>query len=145
MIGYLEVLGAVSIWAIINGLVIKGVKKTSGVGVGTWMSLVGVAIFSFMFLAKNPFVGLNQYQVTMLVLLGLTSAVNNSLFYTALKMTYVYNAALLHYFASILAILLIAFVPMFKESLLPVDIIAVLVGFMGLAIITIPNWQGASR
>ena len=144
MIGYLEVLGAVSIWAIINGLVIKGVKKTSGVGVGTWMSLVGVAIFSVMFLAKNPFVGLNQYQVTMLVLLGLVSALNNSLFYTALKMTYVYNAALLHYFASILVIILIAFVPMFHETLTPVDIVAVLLGFAGLVIITRPSWQNNS-
>ncbi len=144
MIGYLEVLGAVLIWAIINGLVIKGVKKTSGVGVGTWMSLVGVVIFSIMFLFKNPFTELTHYQMTMLALLGLVSALNNSLFYTALKMTYVYNAALLHYFASILAIILIAFVPMFQEKLTPVDIAAVLIGFAGLAVITLPSWQGNS-
>lgn len=144
MIGYLQVLGAVLIWAVINGLIVKGIK-TSGTGVGTWMSLVGVAIFGMVFWGVNPFSGMSGYQLKMLAILGLSAALNNGLFYTALKMTYVYNASLLHYFASVLAILLIAFVPIFQETLAPVDILAVLVGFVGLAIITVPNWQSSSK
>lgn len=144
MIGYLQVLGAVSIWAVINGLIIKGIK-TSGVGVGTWMSFVGVLIFVTVSGGTNPFSDLNTYQFTTLVYLGLASALNNSLFYTALKMTYVYNAALVHYFASILVIPLIFFVPQFKEALGPVDVIAIFLGFAGLVVITLPNLSGSTR
>ena len=39
--GYLQVLGAVSIWAFFNGVLVKGIK-TSGVGVGMWTGMVGV-------------------------------------------------------------------------------------------------------
>lgn len=144
MIGYLEVSGAVLIWAIINGLLIKGIK-TSGVGVGTWMSFVGVLIFFALSGGANPFYGLNKYQFTMLIHLGIVSALNNSLFYTALKMTYVYNAALVHYFASILVIPLIFFIPQFKEVLGAVDIMALIIGFAGLAVITVPNLFGPKR
>lgn len=144
MIGYLEVLGAVLIWAVINGLLVKGIK-TSGVGVGTWMSFVGVLIFIAVSGGVNPFNGLDVYQFKILMCLGIASALNNSLFYTALKMTYVYNAALVHYFASILVIPLIFFVPQFKESLGPVDVIAIFIGFAGLAAITVPNLSGSKR
>lgn len=144
MTGYLEVLGAVLIWAIINGLLVKGIK-TSGVGVGTWMSFVGVLIFVAVSGGANPFSGLNKYQLTMLLYLGVVSALNNSFFYTALKMTYVYNAALVHYFASILVIPLIFFVPQFNEPIGVVDVAAILVGFAGLAVITIPNLSGPRR
>ena len=40
MIGYLQVLGAVSIWAFFNGVLVKGIK-TSGVGVGMWTGIFG--------------------------------------------------------------------------------------------------------
>lgn len=141
MIGYLQVLGAVLIWAVINGLLVKGIK-TSGVGVGTWMSFVGILIFITASGGTNPFNGLDCYQFKILMCLGIASALNNSLFYTALKMTYVYNAALVHYFASILVIPLIFFVPQFKETLGLVDVASILIGFIGLAVITGPNLSG---
>lgn len=145
MIGYLEVLGAVSIWAFINGLIIKGVKETSAIAIGTWMSWVGVLIFVVVSAGANPFVGLNKGQLITLGYLGLVAALNNTLFYTALKMTFVYNAALFHYFASVIVIFLVVFIPAFKETLLLVDIVAVVLGFVGLAIITLPNLSGGSK
>jgi len=144
MTGYLEVLGAVTIWAIINGVLVKGIK-TSGVSVGTWMSFVGVLIFYAVNGGMNPVSGLTSYQLILLAFLGVSAALNNALFYTALKMTYVYNAALVHYFASVLVIPFIFFVPLFNEQLGIVDMAAILTGFVGLVVITIPNWSGSKR
>lgn len=144
MIGYLQVLAAVSIWAVINGLVVKGIKETSAIAIGTYMSWTGVVIFLIFFQKINSFENLSNYQLIILVCLGAAAALNNALFYTALKMTFVYNAALLHYFASILVILLVVFVPMFKEVITSVDVIAIIVGFIGLFIITVPNFSGSS-
>lgn len=142
MTGYLEILGAVLIWAVINGLLVKGIK-TSGVGVGTWMSVVGVAVFGILFLfTSNPFSGITAPLAVNLVLLGLFCAVNNSCFYTALKMTEVYNAALVHYFAAPLAVLTVMLIPSVHESVSGPNLLAVIVGFVGLIVIAAPNLKG---
>lgn len=142
MIGYAEIFGAVLIWAIINGLVIKGVK-TSGIGAGTWMSVVGIIVFGILFLfTGNPFSGITMPQIYNLFLLGLFCAINNSCFYTALKMTEVYNAALVHYFAAPLAVLTVMLIPAVHEVVSGTDILAVALGFAGLAVIAAPNLKG---
>src|SRR3989338_10954536 len=117
MIGYLEVLGAVLIWAVINGLIIKDAgSHVAPTVLGALMSLVGVILFlPTLFFTGWP--KLDRKKKFLLLGLGVSAALNNSLFYTALTMTPVYNAALVHYFASILAIMWIAVVPAFKEKL----------------------------
>lgn len=142
MTGYLEILGAVLIWAVINGLLVKGIK-TSGVGVGTWMSVVGIAVFGVLFIfSGNPFSGLTASLGLNLALLGLFCAINNSCFYTALKMTEVYNAALVHYFAAPLAVLTVMLIPSVHEAVSGPNFLAVIVGFVGLIIIAAPNLKG---
>ena len=91
--GYLQVLGAVSIWAFFNGVLVKGIK-TSGVGVGMWTGIVGV-IFCLIW----QDIGLLNFKYfTWLALLGISAALNNSFNYTAIKIS-IPVALLFHYIA----------------------------------------------
>jgi len=143
VIGYLEVLGAVSIWAFFNGILVKNIK-TSGAGVGMWTGLVGVMLFLAPILSQNinPFGELTRPQVVSLVYLGIFAALNNACFYTALKKTQVYNAALFHYFAPMLTIVWIYFIPQFRSAIYPIDLAVLLIGFLGVLWIAAPNFKG---
>lgn len=141
MIGYLEVLGAVLIWAVINGLVIKDVgSHVAPTVLGALMSLVGVILF-LPTLLSTGWPKLDRRKKILLFGLGLSAALNNSFFYTALTMTPVYNAALIHYFASVLAILWIGIVPAFREKLDKTSLISVVLGIVGLIIMTGSSWM----
>lgn len=147
MIGYLEVLGAVSIWAFFNGILVKNVKTTSGAGVGMWTGLVGVALFlSFnsSSVVREGFI-LTRYQVLTLVCLGVFAALNNACYYTALKKTRVYNAALFHYFAPMLTVVWVCFIPQFKSTIYPIDLAVLIIGFLGIFWIAVPNFKGDCR
>ena len=147
MIGYLEVIGAVSIWAFFNGILVKNIK-TSGAGVGMWTGLVGVLLFlaSFVFgQTGSPFGELTRPQIVALIYLGIFAALNNACYYTALKKTQVYNAALFHYFAPMLTIVWIYFIPQFRSAIYPIDLVVLVIGFLGVLWIATPNFKGDRR
>ncbi|MEK7121545.1 MAG: DMT family transporter [Patescibacteria group bacterium] len=144
MIGYLQVLGAVLIWAIFNGAVVRGCK-TSGVGVGTWTGLTGVVIFSLFFLlGGHSFPHLNQAQVIGLVCLGTFAALNNICCYTGIKISMV-NTLLFHYLAPLLIPVWAILIPSFKINIGVMDIVALVVGVVGMIWIGIPNFQGNKK
>lgn len=141
MIGYLEVLGAVSIWAFFNGILVKNIK-TSGAGVGMWTGLVGVLLFLGLNNGIALLGNLESSQVIALINLGIFAALNNACFYTALKKTQVYNAALFHYFAPMLTVIWIYFIPQFKSQIYPIDLVVLVIGFLGILWIAFPNFRG---
>ncbi len=130
---YVLVICGVLCWAVINGFCIKGINVPSTV-LGTLMSLVGVILFSPWLIWKRP--KLTRRQVYYLLGLGLSAALNNSFFYAALKIGTVYNVVLIHYFASVLAIVWLALVPAFKEKLDKTSAFCVLLGITGLVIMS---------
>lgn len=135
---YLKIICGVLIWAVINGLIVREVSSLVAPTVlGSLMSLVGVILF-LPYLFINPWPKLNKNQTLLLMGLGLSAAVNNSFFYTALAMndSKVSSVALIHYFASILAVLWVAFIPKFKERLDLASLIAVSLGIIGLIVMT---------
>lgn len=144
MIGYLEVLGAVSIWAFFNGILVKDIK-TSGAGVGMWTGLVGVLLFLASYNVGIVWENLTRPQIIALVYLGIFAALNNACYYTALKKTQVYNAALFHYFAPMLTIVWIFFIPQFRSPIFPIDLVVLVIGFLGVLWIAAPNFKGDCR
>lgn len=141
---YLKIVCGVLIWAIINGLIIRDAGSLIAPTVlGALMSLVGVILF-LPYLFFNPWPKLNKKQIFFLLGLGLSAAVNNSFFYTALTMNgaQVSSVALIHYFASVLAVVWVVFIPTFKERLDIASIVAVLLGIVGLVVMTGPSLFG---
>lgn len=141
MIGYLQVLGAVLIWAYFNGVLVKNIK-TSGAGVGMWTGLVGVLIFLSLNNIGIVWNSLTRSQTMALNYLGVCAGLNNACFYTALKRTKVYNAALFHYFAPMLMVVWVFFVPWFRSPVYPIDLIVLVIGFVGILWIAFPNFKG---
>lgn len=144
MIGYLEVLGAVLIWAFFNGILVKNIK-TSGAGVGMWTGLVGVLLFLAFYNVGIVWENLTRPQVASLVYLGVFAALNNACYYTALKKTQVYNAALFHYFAPMLTVVWIYFIPQFWSAIYPIDLVVLVIGFLGVLWVAFPNFKGDRR
>lgn len=139
MSGYLQVTCGVLIWAVINGFVVKEVSQSVAPTIlGALMSLVGVVLY-FPYLLKN-LPSLDKKQVFCLFGLGVTAALNNSFFYTAIAVKNVSEAALVHYFASVLAIVWIALIPLFKEKLDKASLLSVGLGLMGLLVMVGNGW-----
>lgn len=143
MVGYLEVLGAVSIWAIFNGVLVRGIK-TSGVGVGTWTGLVGVIIFSTMFLFKGTGSELSIESLLALVLLGIFAALNNSLGYTAIKIS-IPIALLFHYLAPVFVPIWGLVFDVFYQPINFADILAIVVALIGMFLLAVPNIKEGNR
>jgi len=80
-----------------------------------------------------------------LIQLGIFAALNNACYYTALKKTQVYNAALFHYFAPMLTIVWIFFIPQFRSTIYPIDLMVLVIGFLGILWIAAPNFKGDRR
>lgn len=137
MTGYFEILGAVSIWAFFNGILINGIK-TSGVGVGTWTALIGIVTFSITFLFSGIPSLPPAYSLLMLTLLGISAALNNSCYYTALKIS-IPNAALFHYLAPLLVVFWALSFPIFYQPITGAAILAVLGGLIGIIWLVGPN------
>lgn len=144
MLGYLEVLGAVTIWAVFNGAVVRGIK-TSGVGVGTWTGIVGVAVFCAFFLGLgNSFPVLNHAQIRGLFLLGIFAALNNICNYTGIKISMV-NTLLFHYLAPLLIPVWAVLIPSFGIRIRAMDILALIIGIAGMVWIGLPNFRGNKK
>lgn len=141
MIGYLQVLGAVSIWAFFNGVLVKW-TRTSGVGVGAWTGLVGMVMMGIVFLISGTTASLSKYQIVMLAHLVVAAALNNAFYYTAIKMAGVTNAALFHYLAPMLVIIPNLLIPPFYEPVSFTHVIALLAGLLGIIYVGVPNLRG---
>ncbi len=138
MIGYLEILGAVSIWAFFNGILVNGIKTTSGVGVGTWTAFIGIIVFGITFIFSQSTHNLSAYHILMLAQLGIFAALNNSCYYTALKIS-IPNAALFHYLAPLLIIFWALSFEIFRQPIAQTAIVAVSLGFIGVIWLVRPN------
>jgi drug/metabolite transporter (DMT)-like permease len=143
MIGYLEILGAVSIWAFFNGILVNGIK-TSGVGVGTWTALIGILSFGITFIFGQGIGGLSNHQLIMLTLLGTFAALNNACYYTALKIS-IPNAALFHYLAPLLIIFWVFSFEIFRQPITQTAIMAVLLGLIGVIWLVRPNLKEGNK
>lgn len=144
MIGYLAILGAVSIWAIFNGIIVKGIK-TSGVGVGTWTSVFGVILFFTFFLMNGQELPhLSPGQVWGLIGLGTFAALNNACSYTGIKISMI-NTLLFHYLAPLLIPMWALTVPAFYSEIRTLDLVALFIGLCGMVWIGAPNFHGNKK
>lgn len=137
--GYLQILGAVSIWAFFNGVLVKGIK-TSGVGVGMWTGIVGV-IFCLVWQDIEP---LNFSNLSWLIFLGMSAALNNSFNYTAIKIS-VPVALLFHYLAPILVIVWYLLFPIFYQPISIKGFLAVAIGLAGVIYMAKPHLKEGNR
>src|SRR3989338_2638147 len=142
MTGYLEILGAVLIWAFFNGVLVKGIR-TSGVGVGIWTGLIGVVVFISTLNYRFLF-SLNKSQLIGLAALSMFAALNNSCYYTALKIS-IPNAALFHYLAPLLVIFWVLSFPIFNQPITQLAVIAVLIGLIGVFWLVGPNLREGNK
>ena len=131
MIGYFEILAAVSIWALFNGVLVRGIK-TSGVGVGTWTALVGIFMFfvAFLIFGWDPLNNVKPKQAIFLLCLGVSAAINNACYYTALKIS-IPVSSLFHYIAPLIVIAWPLIFPIFYEPTGGMDVVAAVIGLMG--------------
>ena len=138
---YLKLFGAVSIWAVINGLVVRGVKADP-TAIGFWMGAIGVCIallhLTYLSFAKNekPFAELNTKKFFLLAGLGVAAGANNVFFYVALKHQ-VANAALVHYLAQPISLIFLFL--FLGEKIFKWHIGAMVFGFAGAAVIAWEN------
>lgn len=139
MIGYLQVLGAVLIWAFFNGVLVKGIK-TSGVGVGMWTGVFG-AIFC---LIGSSFGSINFTQLLGLIVLGGAAGLNNSFNYTAIKIS-IPVALLFHYLAPILVIIWYFLVPWFYQPISSKSLLAAGIGVAGMIYMAKPHLCEGNR
>lgn len=144
MSSYLKVVCGVLIWAVINGLIIKDAGSVVAPTVlGALMSLVGIILF-LPRLISRPWPKFTIQQKFFLVGLGLSAAINNSFFYTALATndsgSNITTIVLIHYFAATLSIGWVVLIPIFKEKLDRSTLISVVLGIVGLAIMIGSNW-----
>lgn len=143
MSGYIEVLGAVSIWAVFNGLLVRGIK-TSGVGVGTWTALVGIVIFGIAFLISGVPEELSVNSLMALALLGIFAALNNSLGYTAIKIS-IPIALLFHYLAPVFVPLWGLALHTFYQPISLAAILAIVIALSGMLLLAVPNVREGNK
>ena len=144
--GYIEVLGAVTIWAVFNGILVKGIK-TSGVGVGTWTAVFGILAFLISFAGqsdKSSSFDPEPFSVAMLICLGIFAALNNACYYTALKIS-IPNAALFHYLAPLLVIFWASSFEIFYQPITQASILAILIGLVGIVWLIGPNLKEGNK
>ena len=142
MTGYLQILGAVAIWAFFNGVLVKW-TRTSGLGVGAWTGFVGLVLMTVIFIVSDVHFSLSKYQIIMVVHLLVAAALNNACYYTAIKMAGVANAALFHYLAPMLVIVWNVLIPQFYAPVSVYHLFALLLGLAGIIYVGMPNLKGS--
>lgn len=137
---YIRLFGAVSIWAVFNGLSIKLIGL-NGTAVGLWTAVVGIIfLFTSAFIRKNiSFRGLDKKQILLLSALGLSAGINNVFNYTAIFLSTPSQALLVHYLAPPLSFLWLT--SFLKEKLTNRHLLAIALGFVGIAILV---WEGGA-
>lgn len=140
--GYLLVILAVSIWAVSSGVLIKyiTVSPLTLFSIGAFFGVV--FLFTILLLKKKVgnIVNYPRKTIIFLLLLGAGNAINNSLFFTALKSGSIANAVLAQNLAPVFVTLLFAPV-MLKKKITLKALVLVLTGFSGLSILMIPSFQ----
>lgn len=144
MTSYLKIVCGVLIWAVINGLVVKDAGQVIAPTIlGALMSLVGIILFLPRLILK-PLPQFTKEQKFYLLGLGLSAAINNSFFYTALaandSSANIASIVLVHYFAAILSVGWVALIPAFKEELDKATMLSVGLGVAGLVIMIGNSW-----
>ena len=138
--GYALVLAAVSIWAVSSGILVKYITVSPfalyaiGACFGIIYLLINLAI-------KHKLSDLLSYPrktLALMLLVGLGIAINNGLFFAALKSGSVANAVLSHNLAPVLVAFI--FAPMLlKEKLTPRVALLAAISFVGLFILSVPG------
>ncbi|MCK5084896.1 MAG: EamA family transporter [Candidatus Pacebacteria bacterium] len=134
-IGYLEIIIAVSIWAISSGVIVRWIDQGAEIiyGVGAMAGFVFVLIW---LVSKKQTKKISESYSCWkeLVLIGLFIGLNNGLFFMAMKTTTIANAILTHYFEPILLVLI--FAPLIlKQKIKRKHIFASSIGFAGLLVV----------
>ncbi len=133
----LKIVCGVLIWAVINGLIIRGASQyLSPTALGAAMSLVG--LIPLRFVLKK--ISIPRRHVRVLMMLGITAALNNSFFYTAIAVKNVSTIVLVHYFAASLAVLWAHWVPSLRERFSIRNVVSVALGFAGLLVMLGKDW-----
>ncbi|MCH7952017.1 DMT family transporter [Patescibacteria group bacterium] len=138
--GYVFVLSAVSIWAVSSGILVKliSVSAFTLYAVGAFWAILFLLIA---LAAKRKLVDLLSYPrktLWLMLAVGLGVAINNGLFFTAIKTGTVANAVLTHYLAPLLVVLVFGPV-ILKEKITSRRIVLSAVGFLGLFVLIYPD------
>lgn len=138
--GYLWVLTAVSIFAVSSGVLVKfiSVPAFTLYSVGAFW---GILFLLFVLTIRGKLADLFKYPAKIVWLMlgvGLSSAINNGLFFTALKSGLVANAVLTHYLAPLLVVLLFGPI-MLKETITKRNLLLSLLGLIGLFVLVLPD------
>lgn len=140
--GFLSVIVAVLIWALSSGVLVNYISISSFAmyAIGAFFGLVFLLI-NLIFKRKiKDLLIYSKKTILLMFLVGLGIAINNGLFFTALKSGSVANAVLTHNLAPILVAFL--FAPLFlKEKVTKKTMILTFVSFLGLFILTIPTFK----
>ena len=134
-IGYLEIIIAVSIWAISSGVIVRWIDQGAEIiyGVGAMAGFVFVLIW-LVSKKQTKKISESYSYWKELVLIGLFIGLNNVLFFMAMKTTTIANAILTHYFEPILLVLI--FAPLIlKQKIKRKHIFASSIGFAGLLVV----------
>jgi drug/metabolite transporter (DMT)-like permease len=134
-IGYIEIITAVSIWAIASGIIVRWIPQGAEIiyGVGAMAGFIFVYIWLVLKKQTKKIPESYLYWKS-LVLVGLFIGLNNGLFYVAIKSTTVANAILAHYFEPILLVLIFAPIVL-KQKIKKEHIVSSVLGFAGLFIV----------
>ena len=134
-IGYLEIIVAVSIWALSSGILVRWISQGAIVLYGVGAMAGAFFVLLYLFLTKR----ISEIQKSYiwrkeLFWIGLFIGLNNGLFFLALKTTTIANAIITHYFAPIVLVLI--FAPLvLRQKIRKQHIFATVLGFIGLIVV----------
>ena len=140
--GYLFVFVAVLIWAISSGILVGYITVSSFAmyAIGAFFGIVFLFVNLIIKKKVNDLLKYPRKTLMLMFFVGLGTAINNGLFFMALKSGSVANAVLTHNLAPALVAFL--FAPLvLKEKVTIKTVILVLVSFLGLFILTIPTFK----
>lgn len=131
-IGYLEIIIAVSIWAISSGILVRWINQGAIIIYGVGAMAGAIFVLAYLVLTKRVSEIKKSYPWRKdLFWIGLFIGFNNGLFFVAIKTTAIANATLSHYFAPIFLVLIFAPV-ILKQRIKRQHVFASLLGFVGL-------------
>ncbi len=134
-VGYIEIIIAVSIWAIASGIIVRWIDQGAEIIYGVGAIAGFIFVYIWLVLKKQTKKISESYPYwKSLVLVGLFIGLNNGLFYIAIKSTTVTNAILAHYFEPIFLVLIFAPIVL-KQKIKKEHIVSSMLGFAGLFIV----------
>lgn len=137
---YFWVLAAVSIFAVSSGILVKfiSVPAFTLYSIGAFW---GMLFLLFILAIRGRLLDLFKYPaktVWLMLGVGLGIAINNGLFFTALKSGLIANAVLTHYLAPLLVVLLFGPI-MLGEKITKRNLLLSILGLIGLFVLVLPN------